>query len=354
MNDARPPARRARRHLASFGLVVTAVSACVAGRDADVDRLSARARGSGVCAAEAADAAGAPGQTDVFSSELVLELSGDDPIRRAAMAVGKLLATYEDGSVGCCTASIIASNLVLTADHCVRRAEGEDLAALTLTMGLDTAGTSADAVTYHLKPRPVGRDPTLDYLLLESFEDLASRWGSLPLSVREPTPGLSLALIHHPHGSAKRVSRRDCIVHRAEAKVGLDLLHHCESFVGSSGGPLLVADTDELVAMHRAGEAGDRITRTEYGTLIADIAAVDRTVDSLVVADDERSGDCSVRTDRRFFDIAIAVRTEALLERYLRHSADGSVCGRFADRARSRLTRLRELEDRSIGPPGLP
>ena len=128
------------------------------------------------------------------------------------------------------------------------------------------------AKRYDLKVPPIDLNSTLDYALLESTQNIGQEWGVARLADRVPEAGESLVLIHHPGGAAKHITRGRCDYLGYKGAKADSFEHSCDSLGGSSGAPLFLVTTGEVVAIHNRGT----VIRERYGkgfaSFVGDIA----------------------------------------------------------------------------------
>lgn len=183
-------------------------------------------------------------------------LPGPDDIR---MKVGRLLLTYRGGSVRGCTATVIDSQHVLTAAHCLDdRDSGEfAMAAFFLpgysgAMGDQGAAAVADLAVWDPKWREMGQTADVAVVRLTASPEkrpvTIATDGTLPFGApSEKIENVEVRLIGYPFAEDEDVSRmpserlvdRNCIVSDTEDGRLLRSTELCEMAQGASGGPVL-------------------------------------------------------------------------------------------------------------------
>lgn len=176
--------------------------------------------------------------------EPVADYAPDSKLRRAARPVG-ILDIKTSRGVSTCTASLVANDLLLTNAHCV---EGEVQAIRFFPDYYDAAQKPQG---FEVARAPIELDAALDYALLRVSGSPGTTFGTVTLAVGSPGPGDDLAIVHHPLGEPKSVTRFGCRVKAAQPDGRL--LHLCDTMPGSSGSPVMTGDMREVVALHYAG-----------------------------------------------------------------------------------------------------
>lgn len=176
--------------------------------------------------------------------EPVADYAPDSKLRRAARPVGILDIKISRG-VSTCTASLIDDDLLLTNAHCV------DGGVQAIRFFPDYYDAAQKPRGFEVEPRPVEVDPALDYAILRVSGTPGKAFGVLTLSASNPVAGDDLAIVHHPLGEPKSVTRFGCRVKAPQADGRI--LHLCDTMPGSSGSPVMTGDMREVVALHYAG-----------------------------------------------------------------------------------------------------
>lgn len=187
--------------------------------------------------------------------------------------------------IGCCSSctawKISDSGQFMTNNHCTSSASG--VASTELLMGFrNTAcgggGSTNDGSVFG--ETLVATGFTLDYTLMTSTA--ASDIPCLVPDANPTTDGQRMYIAHHPSGGVKKLSTvsdidgGDCVVFDANASgrgAGTDVSYYCDTTNGSSGSPVLDADTHKVIALHHFGgctNSGGRmdLIMGEIGSLI--------------------------------------------------------------------------------------
>jgi hypothetical protein len=181
------------------------------------------------------------------------KLAADSAERRAANAVAYL--SLPSGSR--CTGFLVADDLLLTNYHCV---PGSDAARGVV------AGFNYEALRptedWDIQPcnEWLGGDEGLDWALLRCPGLPGRVHGALRFADTLAASGDGAYLVHHNCDyyafpvcdPSKKLSRGV-----VQVRVGAHLLHTADSLGGSSGGPLLDAETHAIVGVHRAHSGFD-------------------------------------------------------------------------------------------------
>lgn len=167
---------------------------------------------------------------------------------------------------GLCTGWRVGSdNRMFTNNHCV-----DSSAELANTeVWFNYQHTSCNGSTLDTVVKVTGKDLlktdyTLDYTLF-TINDFAKAapFGYFGLDVRDATQGERIYIPQHGSGNPKELSiesDRDatglCSVNDANATgrgTGTDLGYYCDTIGGSSGSPVLAAQTNKVIALHHLG-----------------------------------------------------------------------------------------------------
>lgn len=176
--------------------------------------------------------------------EPVSDYAPDSKLRRSARPVGILDIKISRG-VSTCTASLVADDLLLTNAHCV------DGGVQAIRFFPDYYDAAQKPRGFDVEPQPVEVDAALDYVILRVSGTPGKTFGTVTLSASTPGAGDDLAIVHHPLGEPKSVTRFGCRVKAPQADGRI--LHLCDTMPGSSGSPVMTGDMREVVALHYAG-----------------------------------------------------------------------------------------------------
>jgi len=162
-------------------------------------------------------------------------LPSNSKLRIPARAVGQVRGVAKEGLIVTCSAFLIAEDLALTADHCVRDVEGLEF----------IAGDSRETFSANV----VEADQGLDYAFMRLVGKPGAQYGVLNLSATVPAISELLTMIYYrgtptqlvdlPFGTCRVLS-----VERSR------FTHGCTSGAGSTGAPMLSTASDKVVGMH--------------------------------------------------------------------------------------------------------
>ncbi|WP_437873845.1 trypsin-like serine peptidase [Sorangium sp. So ce363] len=215
------------------------------------------------------------------------------------------LSFVRDGGMYLCTGWLIAGsndNTLITNNHCIStQAETDSLEARfgyqnttcwgsTVTAGVSVRGGTLLKTNSRTRSRSRGG---LDYTLIQlpgdSMGNPETTWGELTPTTRAPSVGDEIYFIQHPGGRPKQVGfwkdaahTLPCVVDAIDQTysgtvVGSQIGYSCDSEGGSSGSPIIDADTGLVVGLHHLANVGWFTCRnggTEMSALCADAGAL--------------------------------------------------------------------------------
>lgn len=194
--------------------------------------------------------------------ERIADYDPADRISLMARPVGRLDVLMSVGGVATCTASLLPGGYVLTNHHCVPGEEGGVVLEASLLLGYIHEGDPAGTERYMIDPKPAETNEELDYSLLRVVGvDPSVRWGSVRIDARDPRPGESLIIIHHPAGLAEHVTRGGCRADAPNPLSGDDIHHRCDTLGGSSGSPVFSDSSGAMIGLHYAGSLGPGLSQ---------------------------------------------------------------------------------------------
>lgn len=204
------------------------------------------------------------------------------PVRSWGAAVARLrfMTTREDGSLvgSSCTGFLLGGDLLITNHHCIRGDLEKQSAVVDL--GYDSYGAGVEK--FRITSLAIPPAPELDYSIVHLDRTPPARFqpavaaGNSPSSLHFRKPDVTgtgfrlvktsksrpLVVIQHPSGKPKQVSRKECqvdgILVQAVAQVhATDFGHTCDTLGGSSGSPVIDAETGEILGLHHLGSGQD-------------------------------------------------------------------------------------------------
>jgi formylglycine-generating enzyme required for sulfatase activity len=281
-----------------------------------------------------------------------------DRFRRIALPVGRLdlLVSGPMGTgVANCTASIISTRYIITNNHCFPEGQGAVRQA-SLLMDFYSEDNEASARRFEVRAVPVERNADLDYAIVEVSGNPSSTFGRVALEPRDPEPGESLLIIHHPMGMPKHMTRGGCRAHAPVAVQGTDIRHRCDTLPGSSGSPILSEGSGRMIGLHYGGSPNPGPTTWNFGKRLSEISGRSRVLAAVVAEQRQqeegasRATAASADAERQRQEAAMRaeieqrVRAEAEAaaradaERRTREQADAAAAARAeVDRLRAQL-----------------
>ena len=216
----------------------------------------------------------------------------DDRFRKMAAPVGRLDLLIEGAGgtgVGNCTASIISQRYIMTNSHCFP--SRDRVVRGSLLMDFYSEDNDRDTRRFEIATAPAEVNAELDYAIVEVRGNPSASFGTVRLDPRDPQPGESLLIIHHPMGLPKHMTRGGCRAYQP-AVDGTDIRHRCDTLPGSSGSPILAEATGRMVGLHYGGTTNPSPTSWNSGKRLAEIARRSRMLASVVAEQrqDEEAG----------------------------------------------------------------
>jgi hypothetical protein len=218
------------------------------------DFLTAREPGSGPTLPVASGFPGATGPDDAVN---IKTLPVGSSIAKAANAVGRLKVKGSDGIQSECTAFLVAEDIALTADFCVK-----DAVSAQLFMRDGERETPYQVVLPPVDtPTPAGAVTTSVLLKIDGHPGV--KHGRLQLTSSPPILGQPLALVMF-RGSAQALAVTGSSGCRVQQVQENEFVHLCSTGAGSSGAPILNADGSRVLGIHnRQGKSGAVAVRAD-------------------------------------------------------------------------------------------
>ena len=224
--------------------------------------------------------------------QLMVKRTKTDLYRKRGKSVGKLIIFFvarrsfnrtQKGTIfsGSCTATLVKSDMILTAAHCLRDKFGDVLRA-KIQFGFLTPTNVGQVFKVDVtKPVALQYDENGDWALLKIFEEDGRpvnmrKKGFQPLFLSAKKyrkhDRLALAVIHHPGGNVQHLSvGSNC---ETRGLIGNFLQFNCQSVGGSSGAPIL-GHNNEVVAILK-GQFGVENRGTAIVSMIAESEIIKR------------------------------------------------------------------------------
>lgn len=155
-----------------------------------------------------------------------------------------------------CTAFLIAPDVVMTNHHCIP--DERAAAGATFDPTRETGVSYRDRVRFSCGTR-IGGDSSLDYALLRCSGAPGDTYGVLDLSSRQARRGDRIYVVQQ---NCDYHRNRSCTPNKKVASgaieaVGSRLSHNADTLGGSSGSPVLHAETHVVIGLHNAGVGGN-------------------------------------------------------------------------------------------------
>ena len=249
----------------------------------------------------------------------------DDRFRRVAAPVGRLdILVQTPAGLGTttCTASIVSARFIVTNNHCFP----EGVRAASLLMDFYREDDEGGGNRFEARTVPEERNPSLDYAVVEVLGNPAARFGTIRLDARDPQPGESLLIVHHPSGLPKHMTRGGCRAFQPTAVQGTDIRHRCDTLPGSSGSPILADATGRMLGLHYAGSVNPSLSNFNFGKRLSEIVKDSRIL--AAIAEEQR------RQDQQAAPVDATTRAD--IERRAREQAEAAARAEV-DRLKSQL-----------------
>lgn len=178
-------------------------------------------------------------------------LDPKSPERTAATPVGTIVALDKSPF---CTAWLVANNLVLTADYCVKNMLPGDV-----SFRAGYLSTSAPGEIFKVK-RIVNNHSNAGFALLETEGSPGTRFGVMKIADRKPLVGEPLLVVHHPDGLELSISGIAATC-RVTAVSDVDFHHNCDTAGGSGGAPVLSRSDFVVLGIVYSGGPGGEVAK---------------------------------------------------------------------------------------------
>jgi hypothetical protein len=237
----------------------------------------------------------------------------DDRFRKLAEPVGRLdvlVQTPAGLGTSTCTASVISPRYILTNNHCFP----DGVRSASLLMDFYREDDDGNGNRFEARVTPTERNANLDYAVVEVLGDPAARFGTIRLDPRDPAPGESLLVIHHPSGLPKHMTRGGCRAIQPVAVAGTDIRHRCDTMPGSSGSPIFADASSRMLGLHYAGTTNVATAGFNFGKRLSEIVKDSRIL-AAIVAEQRRQDQLVAPVDST---------TRAEIERRAREQAEAA------------------------------
>jgi hypothetical protein len=146
-----------------------------------------------------------------------------------------------------CTATLIAPDKVITAEHCL---PGDGTKKLIKAKVVNYKAVGGAVSVREVLSEPVTYSLELDISVLKLESSFDSSITPFPLNIRAPIKGETLVVVSHPLGQAKRLSSGGCVIGADDSPMESQFYHKCMTMPGSSGALLVSASDQAVIGVH--------------------------------------------------------------------------------------------------------
>lgn len=182
-----------------------------------------------------------------LSFQAITTLPATDPRRQFSRSIGRLTVVDTNGRISTCTAWLISTQFIMTADYCT--SDDRKIAARVTFGYLDQSGTGQEDVEVEQELVEINNE--LGYAILKVLDNPGERWGTLPLADSEPDVGDAIVIIHHAGGRALSYSANPCRI-TAKGETRSDLYHNCDTAGGTGGAPIIRVRDMKVIGIHHS------------------------------------------------------------------------------------------------------
>ncbi len=175
------------------------------------------------------------------------ELAADHIAHKLAAAIGLLEANDQ----GLCTAWLIANDMALTADYCIR----PDLVATSkLTLRLGYTSAQSGPKRFDVAKTPVEISKSQGFAILRVAGAPGMEFAPLKMNSRAPVAGERLMVLHHSGAKPVAITQdeRCVVVVTPKAQPGA-FEHTCDTLPGSGGAPVISLRDHAVLGLHHSG-----------------------------------------------------------------------------------------------------
>jgi hypothetical protein len=208
-------------------------------------------------------------------------LDQPDDIQKLGRSIARIRFIGADGGRYFCTGFLVASNVLMTNEHCF--SSPQEATSALVDFDFDAPAS---------KPKTAGvskllwNNFNLDYALA-ALSAVPDEHPPLRLAVGSIQEGKNLMVIEHPEGQFKQVSIINCMISNGSHVSGrgpgkTDFSHSCNTMGGSSGSAIWDRNSGEVIGLHHFGfrEGADKPSNQaiDMGEILEDVYAHDPNV----------------------------------------------------------------------------
>jgi hypothetical protein len=177
-----------------------------------------------------------------------VDLPTSDRRRELGRSVGRIVFRTEDGFDSACTGFLISADRLVTNRHCL----GTQARCRTATIVFDFLTATDRGEQVRCREMLVA-DADRDMAVVRLDRKLGNDRGALILAQAAPVAERDVYLVQHPGGGPQKISIEGCSIDKVGLTgphAALTFSHLCDTQGGSSGSPLLDAETHQVVGLH--------------------------------------------------------------------------------------------------------
>lgn len=185
-------------------------------------------------------------------------------IYKHSRATGRMKIPGPLGIADYCTVSLISSNEILTAAHCLKK-EAEKLSVY-----FEYYTKESKKINPYRVLSIKYNSPIEDIAILVLEGNPGEIYGKYSFAKKIPKQGSPLIIYQHPGLDEKSISQKNCRILDFD---NAELAHSCDTHNYSSGSPIL-NERFEIVGVHQ-GSASDLNTTVNYGRIMSETSDVE-------------------------------------------------------------------------------